>query len=81
MADGNATKNNAFMAAVVGAAAGAAAVLLSDPKNRKVIRDKIDRVRQDVEGTVEKTKKTSKAKIVSELDKAKKQLASKLDVD
>jgi hypothetical protein len=61
---------NSFMAFIMGAAAGAAAVAFSDPGKRRMIKSKFD----NMMGEVEEVKDKGKEKIRKELDRAQAKL-------
>ncbi len=63
---------NVFGAAILGALAGAAAVFLSDPKNREMVKDKANKMMNDGKETLQNVEDTTRKKAAKKLDEAKK---------
>ena len=71
--------------AVVGAAVGAGAVALSNPKNRKFIKNKFDELKKqgqkvltDLQDKAEELTTTGKGKVEEKVAKVKKSIKAKL---
>ena len=85
------TKNNVKIAeagivgAVIGAAVGVGAVALSNPKNRKFIKNKFDELKKqgqkvltDLQDKAEELTTTGKGKVEEKVAKVKKSIKAKL---
>lgn len=68
---------NVFGAAILGALAGAAAVFLSDPKNRNKVKNEANRLMNDGKENLQKVEDTTRRKAAKALDDAKEKVEKK----
>lgn len=68
---------NVLGAAILGALAGAAAVFLSDPKNREKVKDKANKFMSDSKETLQNAEDTTRKKAAKKLGEAKERIEKK----
>ena len=68
---------NVLGAAILGALAGAAAVFLSDPKNRDRVKEQANKIMSDGKDTLQKAEDTTRRKAVNKLEEAKERVEKK----
>ena len=71
------TGGNVFGAAILGAVAGATAMFLSDPSNRKKVKDKANKLISDGKDTLEEAGDVTRRKAVKKLEEAKQKVEKK----
>ena len=69
--------SNVLGVAILSALAGAAAVFLSDRKNREMVKEKANRLVEDGKETIENAENTTRRKASEKLEEASKRVEKK----